>query len=108
LLRQDQYAAAESLLREALATHDEKQRDRVEGVVPSSLLGKALTGQGKYAEAEPLLLASYRRMVERKSAHAAEAGERIVRLYTAWGKPDEAAKWRKKLGAARSPEKGGR
>ena len=26
-----------------------------------------------------------------------EAGERVVRLYEDWGKPEEAAKWRAKL-----------
>jgi hypothetical protein len=29
--------------------------------------------------------------------HLTEAGERVVRLYDEWGKPEEAAKWRAKL-----------
>ena len=31
-------------------------------------------------------------------SNLAEAAERIVRLYEAWGKPDKAAEWRKRLG----------
>jgi hypothetical protein len=30
----------------------------------------------------------------------AEAGQRIVRLYAAWGKADKAAEWRTKLAGA--------
>jgi hypothetical protein len=29
--------------------------------------------------------------------HLTEALERLVQLYAAWGKPDEAAKWRQEL-----------
>lgn len=31
-----------------------------------------------------------------------EAAERLVQLYDEWGKPAEAAKWRKELAAAQS------
>jgi hypothetical protein len=66
-----------------------------------SLLGGALLGQQMYAEAEPLLRAGYEGMKQReKSVPAAgairlpEAVDRLIELCTAWGKPDEARKWR--------------
>jgi len=66
-----------------------------------SLLGAALLGQGKYAEAEPLLIAGYEGLKKLSPAIAVEAnlpeaGQRLVRLYTAWGKPDQAGEWRRK------------
>jgi hypothetical protein len=65
------------------------------------MLGEALAGQKKYAEAEPLLLAGYKGMKEREATipepfrkvRLTEALERLVRLYEATGRKDEAAKW---------------
>jgi hypothetical protein len=71
-----------------------------------SLLGDCLTLQGRFPEAEPLLLKSFDAM---KANHAVPhrvraARERIVRLYQAWGKPEQAARWRDNGGTAvRSP-----
>jgi hypothetical protein len=31
-------------------------------------------------------------------SHLSEAAERVVRLYEAWGKPEQAAAWKAKLG----------
>ena len=62
----------------------------------SSLL-KAL---GRFREAEPLLLESYTALQNDKGGgakHAAEARERIVELYTKWGKPERLAEYRAKL-----------
>ena len=63
-------------------------------------LGAALAGQNRFAEAEPLLLEGYRGMKERESSIPAqgrfrvrEALDRIIALYLAWEKPEEAAKW---------------
>ena len=60
-----------------------------------------LLGQGKYAEAEPLLLTGYAGMKQREKTIPAigkprlsEAADRLAALYTAWDKPAEAAKWR--------------
>jgi hypothetical protein len=77
-----------------------------------------LLGQRKYAEAEPLLLASYRGLKEGPGAGNPEiipareligivALERIVRLYDAWGQPGRAEAWRRELAArAGSAEEG--
>ena len=70
-----------------------------------SVLGAALTGQDKYADAEPLLLAGYSQMRdaadsipdELREARLREALERIVKLYESWGKPDKAAEYRASL-----------
>ena len=69
------------------------------------MLGGALLGQKKYADAEPLLLAGYEGMKQRektippqdKDLRLREALERLVQLYEATDKKDEAAKWRKEL-----------
>ncbi len=63
-----------------------------------NLLGGSFAGQGRYDEAEPLLLTGYEKMNPSEGAlrHKRESLERVVRLYDAWGKPDKAAEWRLK------------
>ncbi|UCC31020.1 MAG: serine/threonine protein kinase [Phycisphaerales bacterium] len=69
--------------------------------IPQSLLGEYLAAQGHYEEAESLLLEGFATI---ESGHGKShtttprALRRIVNLYDAWGKPDEASRWR-----ARSP-----
>ncbi len=65
-----------------------------------SVLGAALTGLGRYDEAEPLLLQSYPDILEDRGPEhrrTREAARRIVALYDAWGKPDLAAEWRARV-----------
>jgi serine/threonine protein kinase/Tfp pilus assembly protein PilF len=65
-----------------------------------SVLGGCLTKQGRYDVAEPLLLNSYPTIASAPGmppAQARQALERIVALYEAWGKPEQAAAWRVKL-----------
>ena len=67
--------------------------------------------QKNYSGAEPMLLASYEGMKEREANPGApgpqgkprvtEALERLVQLYDAWDKPEQAAAWRNKLEAER-------
>jgi hypothetical protein len=70
-----------------------------------TLVGECLTARGKYAEAEPLLLAGYDGMLQRAKEmrpgnnSLTDAGQRLVRLYEAWGKPELAADWRAKVAA---------
>jgi tetratricopeptide (TPR) repeat protein/tRNA A-37 threonylcarbamoyl transferase component Bud32 len=60
-------------------------------------LGRVLGYVGKYTEAETLLIASYDAHV---AAHGADseitagAAEGLIELYEAWGRPDEAARYR--------------
>ena len=71
-----------------------------------SVLGGALTGRGKFDEAEPLLLDGYAGMKDHADAPAdrkRQARKRIVALYESWGKPAQAAKWRAKLPPSSQP-----
>ena len=69
-----------------------------------SMLGGAMAGQKKFQEAEPLLVEGYSGMKDREAkippaakTRLPEAIRRLVDLYTAWEKPDEAEKWKKIL-----------
>src|SRR5262249_20158526 len=54
-----QYAAAEPLLRECLTIREKQEPDAWMTPNTQSLLGGALLGQKKYADAEPLLVKGY-------------------------------------------------
>jgi tetratricopeptide (TPR) repeat protein len=104
-LAQHRDAEAESLLRESLNVRDNEGPYTWQPSERRSLLGLSLMRQSKFAEAEPLLLAGYRELLERKSVlpvavSVGQAGERIVQLYTRWGKADQAAEWRQEVQAA--------
>jgi tetratricopeptide (TPR) repeat protein len=102
LLKQKKHPEAEPLLRQCLAIRDKKQPDEWNTFNTRSVLGEALFGQKKYAEAEPLLVQGCQGMKQRQdkipSANRQlllnEARERLVQLYEAIGKKEEAAKWR--------------
>src|SRR5262249_8700233 len=100
---------AEPLFREALATH---QRALAQGhwqlALDQGQLGATLIVLQNYAEAESLLLASHRHLkAQEHSLHPSVKSwipyfhERVIELYDAWGRPEQAAEWRKKLEAAR-------
>ena len=98
------FAEAEPLAREALEFNRKKQPDDWQRFRAESLLGASLAGQKKYAEAEPLLLEGYAGILARKDRmavpdwyHLDRAGDWLVQLYEASGKPAKAAEWKKKL-----------
>ncbi len=104
---QGRSAQAEPLLREALPLFEKNAPDHWERFQCQSLLGAAMAGQKKFAAAEPVLLAGYQGMLERKTRIPALewsslrwAGESLVELYRAWGKPAKTAEWRQKIAAA--------
>jgi eukaryotic-like serine/threonine-protein kinase len=104
LEQQQKWGEAEIVLRACLPIQLRREADAWTTFHTESLLGGALLAQQKYADAEPLLRQGYQGMKERQSripresqARLTEALERLVRLYDQWGKPDEAAKWRKEL-----------
>ena len=116
LLEQKKWTEAEPHLRECLAIREQTQPDVWSTFNTKSLLGGALLGQKKYAEAEPLLLTGYEGMKQREKTipeqgktRLPEALERLVQLYEAMDKKDEAARWRKELdiikAAQKKPEK---
>ena len=105
LLAQKKSAEAEPLLRGCLAIREKATPDHWATFNARSLLGASLLGQKKYAEAEPLVLCGYEGMKAREAQigqqvkwKLPEAGERVVQLYEAWGKPEQVAAWRAKLG----------
>jgi hypothetical protein len=102
------FAEAEPLLRECMALRERTQPDAWTTSNTRSLLGGALLGQRKYADAESLLLQGYEGLKAREqaippqgAANLPNAVGRLVDLYEATGKAEEAAKWR-----ARLPDKG--
>ena len=99
-----QYAKAEAEFRTALAAIVKTAPDNWKRYNLESMLGGALAGEKKYAEAEPLMLSGYDGMKERESKLSPavvplfrEDAERVTQLYVAWGKPEKAAEWRAKL-----------
>ena len=118
LLQRQKWADAEQVLRECLSIREKTQPEAWTTFNTQSLLGGALLGQarrvsegadkealahaaGLYREAEPLLLKGYEGMKAREktippqgAARISEALDRLIELYTAWGKPDEAKKYR--------------
>jgi serine/threonine protein kinase len=62
-----------------------------------SVLGGALAAQKKFTDAEPLLLEAFQMLEADPRApkrRVSESLQRVIQLYEASGKPDEAAKWR--------------
>jgi hypothetical protein len=109
LLQVSKPAEAEPLLREALTIRQKKQPDAWTTFHTQSLLGGSLLAQKKYADAEPLLLAGYEGMDKRQAKIyfpdkplLAEALERVIQLYDATGKEDQAEQWRQKRAAAKA------
>jgi serine/threonine-protein kinase len=96
-MRHGKYVDAERTLREVLAL-------QAPSLQPSSpikirtrqYLGEALLGQGRYAEAEPLLLEIARGPESQTLMRGAvpQVAQDLVRLYEAEGRPAEAAKYR--------------
>jgi hypothetical protein len=104
LLQLKAYTDAEPLLRECLAIRAKHEPDAWTTFNTITMLGGVLLGQKKSADAEPLLVKGYEGMKERadklpkdSKVRLTEALERLVQLYEALDKKDEAAKWRKEL-----------
>jgi tetratricopeptide (TPR) repeat protein len=103
-LMEQRYTEPEPLLREALNTVQQTSPDSWKRFYLQSLLGAALAGQKRHADAEPLLLSGYTGMIQRKTtipasskSNLTQAGEWILQLYRAWGKADKATEWQSKL-----------
>jgi serine/threonine-protein kinase len=89
---------AESMFRESLAVHRRVYGDDNFGVYYNRMeLGTTLLRLGKYAEAEAELLGAlqgFQRTFSSRPDHQRirSAHDRLIQLYGAWGKPDEARK----------------
>ncbi len=96
LLEGNAFAEAEPLLRECVAIREKTQPDAWTTFNTKSMLGGALLGQKKYADAEPLLLAGYEGLKQREktiplrgNTRIPEALDRLIEFYTTTKKPDE-------------------
>ena len=110
LKRQKAKLGPDSPLLTAVLTRAKLAPDNWKTFHTKSLLGGALLDQKKYAEAEAMLLAGYEGMKKREAkippqgkVRLTEAVERLVQLYEATDKKDEAAKWRKEWEARKPP-----
>jgi eukaryotic-like serine/threonine-protein kinase len=107
LLEQAKYAEAEAVARDALAILSKKAPDAWATFHTQSVLGAALLGRKKYADAEPLLLQGYQGMKKRSEKDAGrqphgsptgqqlrEALEWLAQLHDARGDKAEADRLR--------------
>jgi serine/threonine protein kinase/tetratricopeptide (TPR) repeat protein len=104
LLEEKKFTEAEPLARECLAIREKKLPDDWRTFNARSMLGATLLGQKKYAEAEAFLLSGYEGVKQRENRIPAvgrprlkEALQRLVQLYEAKDRPDQAADWKQKL-----------
>jgi hypothetical protein len=81
---------------------EKKKPDAWTSFNAARMLGSALLGQKKYADAEPLLLIGDEGMKEREKSMSKSGGaekripealDALIELYTATNKPDEVKKW---------------
>jgi tetratricopeptide (TPR) repeat protein len=98
-LQQRRYEDVKRLLGDAVPTRTDK-KDAWYRYTAETIVGAALAGEKKYAEAERMLIAGYEGLIEQKATIPQgatdpidRAREWIVRLYKAWGKPDRAGEW---------------
>jgi eukaryotic-like serine/threonine-protein kinase len=111
LVNQEKWSEAEVFLRESVAIRMKAIPDGWKRFNAIGLLGESLMGQGRYAEAEPLVVTGYRGLKAReakipapsKPSSLTKAEERVVRLYEDWASPEKAEDWKRKLGVADLP-----
>jgi eukaryotic-like serine/threonine-protein kinase len=103
-LRLGDWAEAEQLLRESKKFSEAKQHDDWKYFYFTSMLGETLLAQSKFDEAQPLLLNGYKGLVERISTllpvrqlNVKKCFERVIQLYKAADRHEEAAEWQRKL-----------
>jgi tetratricopeptide (TPR) repeat protein len=101
LMEQEKWADAEKCLRDCRAIGDIIGPNSVGASRTTVLLGGCLVKRQQYPEAEQLLLKGYEGMKAREKTippqgivHIPEAIDWLIKLYTATGRPDEAARWR--------------
>ena len=84
-------------------THENSRAAGSDTARAESLLGACLSMQGRFEEAEPLLIRSFNKLrTDRGEADVMTQNTilRIIHLYETWERPDAAAEWREKLVAA--------
>jgi tetratricopeptide (TPR) repeat protein len=110
LMTEKKYEEAEAILHSVVAARVQQIPDTWQRFGSESTLGEVLASQGKFAEAEPLLLAGYEGLVlrqdkipeHRRAETMQGALQRIVEFYEATQRPDDVRLWREKLDALTS------
>jgi len=98
MLRYDLFKQSEPLLRQCNAIREKRQPDDWRRFHSLSMLGGSLLGQGKYDDAEPLLLEGYgglkARARQAQPSRVREALERVIALYEATNRTKKVAHWK--------------
>jgi len=99
------YAEAESAARESLAIREAKLAGTWMHHSAQALLGRALAGQRRYEEAEPLLVEACEKMEPPPTAteRLLRALDDLIALYEQQGEPERAAPWREQRAALAAP-----
>src|SRR5262249_46320300 len=105
------YAEAQGPLQDSLAIYLKKQPKDILRHMTAILLGAALLGQKKYADAEPLLLHGAKELVA-QAANLSPANrqlalavvQRIAELYETAQQPEQAEGWRQRLQVLQAKE----
>ena len=105
LSRLERGSEAEGAARQALEIRQRIMPEQWGRFNAMSMLGESLMLQGKFAEAETLLVDGYQGLKERRGAlpgngrqgHLRKAVERLVTLYTSWNQPDQRDAWQRVL-----------
>ncbi|MBL8820943.1 MAG: hypothetical protein JNJ77_00010 [Planctomycetia bacterium] len=113
LLAQNRWHEAETVILELKNLTEKTDTDSWSYFNIHSLLGAAMMGQKRYAEAEPLLIKGYEGLKQREktipprsSTRLPEALDRLIQLYTETNKPDEVKKWQAERDRiSKTPEK---
>ncbi len=99
-IAQAKYELAHTNFEEALRIlRLEPEKNAIEIGRYQSIFGERLTSAGRYEEAEPLVLEGFEVLApgDRGAKFSRPALLRIIALYEAWGKPEQAAEWRARL-----------
>lgn len=111
LIAQGEFAAAEPLLRRAIADHQAHDERPMATYTSRSYLGECLTGLGRLTEAEVELLAAdagYRPVAEKLTPTQRrtyiETSNRLAKLYHAWNRPADAQRWRERYTELRTSQ----
>ncbi|HEU0209035.1 MAG TPA: tetratricopeptide repeat protein [Candidatus Udaeobacter sp.] len=92
---------AEEILRETTKMRDGNlPKEHFLSALAGGALGECLTSQKRFAEAEPILLESYRTLKKSQGSDNPRtniARQRLVALYEACGRPDDAERYRSEL-----------
>ncbi|MEM7583359.1 MAG: serine/threonine-protein kinase [Acidobacteriota bacterium] len=92
LTEQGELSKAETLLSESMSTLETSRGSPAAIAGARRLLGACLSAQQRYAEAEPLLLASWEYIQQRgtESPRYREVRQLLFTLYRSWGRPEAA------------------